>query len=205
VHVRRADVLHRVDDRLAPRKRPGLAVADLGRLTIDGDSRVLAGQVDTQPVRMTVSWLDAPRRNAHLQHAHEHVLERDLVTVWRHFHGIQRVTALVKSNGHLRVYDGSTMQRDLDLGPAAMLHIDAVKNNGQFVVSKSDFSCQQRVAMLVDPERGVLAQAPGLMAIQPHTTGAAVSAGREIEPLFADATGAHYTWNPATGERKRVF
>jgi ABC-type transport system involved in multi-copper enzyme maturation permease subunit len=127
------------------------------------------------------------------------------LSAWLTRDGRLAVTCLVNGNGHLRLYSGASLQRDLDLGPAAMIHIDAVKTNGQFIVSKSDINSNQRLAMLVDIDRGVVAQAAGLMAIAPTISGVGASEGREITPLFLDTTGQYVTWNPATGERKRLL
>jgi ABC-type transport system involved in multi-copper enzyme maturation permease subunit len=114
------------------------------------------------------------------------------------------VTALANGRGHLRVYSGTTIDRDLDLATAAMTRIDAVNGN-QLIVSRSNWESNKREAMLVDLNRGVIARAEGLMAVAPQMFGASTSGGRELVPVFLDANGDYVTWNPATGARKRVF
>jgi ABC-type transport system involved in multi-copper enzyme maturation permease subunit len=114
------------------------------------------------------------------------------------------VTALENGRGHLRIYSGKTIDRDLDLATAAMTRIDAVNGN-QLIISQSNWGSNKREAMLVDINRGVIARAEGLMAVPPQTFGASTNSGRGFVPVFLDANGEYVTWNPATGARKRVL
>src|SRR5687767_4411677 len=86
VACRRTDVLDGVNHRLAPGERPRLPLVDLRLLAIHGDFGCPIGEVDTQPVRVAMSRLDASRRNVDLEHAHEGILERHLARVRRYPH-----------------------------------------------------------------------------------------------------------------------
>jgi ABC-type transport system involved in multi-copper enzyme maturation permease subunit len=124
--------------------------------------------------------------------------------VWLLDDGRIAVTALASGRGHLRIYSGTTIDRDLDLATPEMTRIDAV-NGSQLIISRSHWGTNKREAMLVDLNRGVIARTEGLLSIAPQMFGTSTSSAREFVPVFLDANGEYVTWNPATGARKRVL
>src|SRR5262249_39059303 len=93
VPLRLADVLHRVDNRLVPRKGACLSVVDLRLLSVDGDLRLPISEVHAQAMRVAMARFGLARLDTDVQNADERVLERDLGRVGRHARWIECIAA----------------------------------------------------------------------------------------------------------------
>lgn len=112
------------------------------------------------------------------------------------------VTAIANGQAKLRVYRGSSLEREVPLGAASQARIVAMPAHDQFIVSTSDKAHSARQSVVVDLNRGVIATAPGMTAVGSEYYAIGAEDGNHGTAVYIGPNGTYMTWNPATGEKK---